>query len=1443
MKPAEKKSAFKSRSMRQTSARSLDRRRFRRLMLESLEGRALLAGVEVPVDTWHGADMVSGEVMVRFNSNITREQATMELFSRQGAMINNWWPELNLAEVHLPAHTNQETQINTIQSIHNWTSVYYAEPNFIRELRRTPNDPGFGQQWGHENTGQVVNPGIPPALPGLFPGTLDADTDATNAWDTLVGNPNTIIAIIDTGVDYRHPDLAANIWTNPGEIPDSIDNDGNGYIDDIFGWDFADGDNDPDDDDGHGTHVAGIAAAVGNNGIGVAGVNWNSKIMSIKAGNPGFTSSAISGAQLYIAKMRSQYGMNIVVSNNSYGASGVPFSFVEFDAITVASNAGIPFVTAAGNAAVNNDTIPDYPSTYLVNGLISVASTDNNDELSTFSQYGLTTVDLAAPGEQILSTVPPFYNPPFLYDYFDGTSMASPMVAGAVGLLRSFDPSLTVTQVKDLILQGVDRIPNLSTRVLTGGRLNIAKSLDLIPRNEIRGTIFLDVNGNASFDGGENGIAGWTVYLDLDNDRVLDPGEPSTVTAANGTYLLRGVFGTGTFNVRAVIQPTFKQTFPLSSAAQSVTLATRTSIVSSVNFGVQELPGEIHGRKWNDLNGDGVMDPGEPGIQGVVIYVDMNNDVKIGIGEPGAVTDQFGNYTILNVGPGIYNVREVYQPGFIQIFPDPQGTDLGANAGVVVTRGTVTPGINFGNRAAFDYGDAPAPYRTLSSQNGAVHGLLQGFQLGARVDAEANGIPSVGADGDDASNVDDEDGILLGNLTRNSQQFLGVSASTGSFAAGYLQGWIDFNQDGDWSDAGEQILTDVQLTTGIFTLGFTVPNVADNLLGPTYARFRYSLQRGIGPTGSALGGEVEDYLVNILGPNPTAIDDAFAVADNSLFFENPLFVLANDLPSTSGPPGLFVGGLNTTGTLGQVQLNNNSTPSDPTDDYYEYQPPASYVGLDSFKYRVQDPNGNQSAEATVTISIAFVPRDPLAVDNTFDVLMNSLAAVNKLDVMANDVPGTGGTLQFSTQTGFDTPHGTVTVDNNGTANLSDDFYRYQPDTGFTGQDSFTYTVVDALNETSTGTVTVQVVPAPRTAPADAIIKFELVVLHPDFTPVNPAAPLTVGQHILVQGRVTDIRQPGDPTLDPDFVGAFSAYMDLLYDRVRFQPFGPIVFSTQYNTAVSGAGGVPGLIDEIGGTFSDQNNPPGPGPKVVFTKEFVASATGTNVQFAADPADIIPPHEITAFLVDSDPLNSKVQIIPTDRVYYLAANPIFEIIGAGEGENTNLRIPVDVNLDGKVSPVDSLLVINYLNANGFDPSGSGEGESDSWKRDVNYDGNISPIDALLVINYLNRQQPVVPAGEGEAEGEADSDSLLSPAAFSFTRQTSGAPATTDSSSDGGAKAATIYAASVDAVFEQTDWTKASVTRSEEAPDTSVESDSDEFFTNLEDGDSRRNRKRL
>ncbi len=1428
--------------MRKSLSKAADRRRFRQMMFESLEGRALLAGVEVPVADWQNADFVNNEVMVRFNSGVTRAQASNELFVRQGATIKQWWSELNLAEVQFPmSFPMPSAQIGVIQSIHNWSSVYYAEPNFIREARRTPNDPGFGQQWSHENTGQAVNLNPFPIPPGLFPGTPDADVDSTEAWDYLVGSPNTIIAIIDTGVDYRHPDLAANIWTNPGEIPDSIDNDGNGYIDDIFGWNFADGNNDPDDLDGHGTHVAGIAAAVGNNGIGVAGVNWNSKIMSIKAGNPGFTTSSIAGAQLYIAKMRSQYGFNIVVSNNSYGASGAPFSFVEYDSIVTSSNAGIPFVTSAGNAAVNNDTIPDYPSTYLVNGLISVASTDNNDVLSTFSQYGLTTVDLAAPGEQILSTVPPFYNPPFNYDYFDGTSMASPIVAGAVGLLRSLDPNLTVSQVKNFILQGVDQVPNLATRVLTGGRLNIAKSLDLVPRNEIRGTVFLDVNGSATFDGTENGIAGWTVYLDLNNNGVFNTNEPSALSAANGTYLLRGIFGPGTFNVRPVIQATYRQTFPVASAAQSVTLATKTSIVNAVNFGVQEVPGEIHGRKWNDLNGDGVMDPGEPGIQGVVIYVDVNNDNKIALGEPAAVTDQFGNYTILNVAPSVapstYFVREVYQPGFLQIFPDPLGTDLGANAGVIVTRGTVTPGINFGNRAAFDYGDAPAPYPTLISQGGAVHGFLQGFYLGARADVEANGVPSANANGDDLNAAtDDEDGVILSNLVPGQGATATVTSSTGTFAAGYLQGFIDYNRDGDWNDSGEKIFNDVQLTTGTTTLNFTVPITAG--LGPSYARFRYSLQHGIGPKGTALGGEVEDYRVAILGTNPTAVDDAFTVDNDSLLFQNRLLVLANDLPSATGPAGINPAGLDLTGTQGQVVLDTNSTPSDPTDDFYTYQPPTGFIGVDTFKYTDRDPAGHVSAPATVTVTVRFVPRDPIAVDNTFDVLVGSSA--NKLDVMANDVQGTGGAVRFLTQTPPTALHGTVIVDTNGTAtNFNDDFYRYTPTAGYEGEDSFSYTIIDGLAKTSTGKVTVQVLNTARTPFNGALVQFELQVVDKvTGLPLPDGALIPLGTSILVRGVVTDIRPPGsaiDNSQVPpiDFAGVFSGYMDLLYDRTKVQPFGPIVFGGEYQDQKAGFGGTPGLIDEIGATYSGTEDGPGSLAKRVFTKEFLTTGAG-NLQFVADPADISPDHDITVFIVDPNPLLSDIQSIPPTQVYYKPSFPNISVLGSGEGDDTNLWMPVDVNLDGVVSPIDALLVVNYLNEN-LDPSGGGEG-GPVWKRDVNHDNEISPVDALMVINFLNRPKPLVPAGEGE--GEADFAAPLSPIVLTSPSAGSSSGVSTDSGAE--APAPVVHAASVDSLLGQTDWDRPSVCRSEDSPDTKPDESSDEFFTNL-GTPIRRNRK--
>lgn len=1086
------------------------------------------------------------------------------------------------------------------------------------------------------------------------------------------------------------------------------------------------------------------------------------------------------------------------------------------------------------------------------------------------------------------------------------------------------------------------------------------------PPVKIGGVVFDDTNGNGVRNPGEPPLAGWTVYIDANNNGVREQSERTQVSAADGSYLFN-IFVSGNLTIREELMPLWRQTSPTGDGAHRIFVSPGQSL-TNINFGNQELPGFIYGRKWNDLNGDAIMDPGEPGIQGVVIYVDLNNDSKIGLGEWGAVTDANGFYTIGagsgNLRPGTYTVREVYQPGLIQTFPDPQGTSLGAHTGVVVVRGTITRNINFGNRAAFDYGDAPAPYPTLIAQNGAAHGFLQGFHLGATVDAETDGQPSLGADGDDfagneiqrvtlggaptagtftlsfggqttapiayndtasavrsalealqnigvgqvlvaggpgpnnpwlvtfrgslaAKNVtqmtgngsqlisttagtvtvattqnggiDDENGVVLGNLIPGQTASITVTSSVGSFPAGYLQGFIDFNRDGDWNDAGEKLdwdpgpgtSTDQQLTNGTTVLTFAVP--ASATLGATYARFRFSLERGIGPTGSALGGEVEDYFTNLLGVAPTAVNDSFTVDDNSFLFQNILDVLANDLPSSTGPAGIDPAGLDTTGTQGVVQLDDNGTPSDRTDDFYRYAPPSGFIGVDKFKYRDIDPNGNESAPATVTITVQFVPRDPIAVDNTYEFLVNSTATTNIMDVMDNDVLGTGGAVRFLTQTPPTTANGgTITVDNNGTAtNFSDDFYRYTPPNAtFTGQDSFSYTIVDGLAKTSTGLVTIQVLPAPRTPFADAIIQFELQVVDPvTFLPLPDGALIPLGTSILVRGIVTDIRPPGsafDPSQGIDFAGAFTAYMDLLYDRTKVQPFGPIVFAPAYSSATTGAGGTPGLIDEIGAQYIDvsidQSRPsPGSSAMRVFTKEFLTTAPGI-IQFVADPADVSPDSDITAFVVDPvNPLNSQIRAVPSTQVYYKPSFPTITILASGEGDDTNLWMPVDVNLDGHVSAIDALLVVNYLNANG-DPAGEGEGSPENYKRDVNHDNSISPIDALMVINYLNRQKPSAPAGEGEGEDGFSSSALtrLSPVAFSVTSPSAGGSTGSSSSSSTEAPPVADYAANVDEVFSQADWTPPSVRRGEDTIYASPANDSEDFFTNL-GTPIRRNRK--
>jgi len=322
-----------------------------------------------------------------------------------------------------------------------------------------PNDPLFaGSQWGLNNTQQQG---------GIF----DADIDAVEAWDITKGNKSIVVGVIDTGIDYRHPDLAANMWRNPGEIAgNGRDDDGNGFTDDVYGYDFVNNDGDPMDDQGHGTHVSGTIAASGNNGIGVTGVAWNASLMALKvldANGSGVWSNAIRATQ-YSTMMKSNFGTNIRATNNSYGGTldeGTRSMFA--NAINAGGKADILFVAAAGNDGRNinsnpND-LPSIDSPYMV----VVGATNSSDRVASFSNVGAKRVDLFAPGERILSTTPNGRT-----EFYSGTSMATPHVVGAAVLGWSVNPSLNALQMANALNETADKVPALKGTSVSEGRLN-----------------------------------------------------------------------------------------------------------------------------------------------------------------------------------------------------------------------------------------------------------------------------------------------------------------------------------------------------------------------------------------------------------------------------------------------------------------------------------------------------------------------------------------------------------------------------------------------------------------------------------------------------------------------------------------------------------------------------------------------------------------------------------------------------------------------------------------------------------------------------------------------------------------------------------------------------------------------------------------------------------
>jgi len=337
-------------------------------------------------------------------------------------------------------------------------AVLYAEPNWIVDHQTVPNDPSFDQLWALNNTGQ--SGGVP-----------DADIDAVEAWNLTTGSRSVVVAVIDSGIDYSHQDLSANMFRNMADCnSNGVDDDGNGQVDDCFGIDTANNDSNTLDDNSHGTHVAGTIGASGNNGVGVVGINWNVSLMACK-----FLSAAGSGAIadaidcLEYVKLMKDRGVDIVATNNSWGGTG--FSQSLFDAIDAHLQRGILFVAAAGNNASSNDTTPFYPAAFYLPNVISVAATTRADALASFSNFGRQTVALGAPGEAILSTTPNN-----TYSVFSGTSMATPHVTGVAALLKAQDPTRDWRAIKNLILAGGDTIPALANTV-TQKRLNALGAL------------------------------------------------------------------------------------------------------------------------------------------------------------------------------------------------------------------------------------------------------------------------------------------------------------------------------------------------------------------------------------------------------------------------------------------------------------------------------------------------------------------------------------------------------------------------------------------------------------------------------------------------------------------------------------------------------------------------------------------------------------------------------------------------------------------------------------------------------------------------------------------------------------------------------------------------------------------------------------------------------
>ncbi len=415
------------------------------------------------------------EVLVRFKKGV-RISEIKRLISRNNDRIEDEIENVtNLYAIDDLDNFTAETVAKQYRELSDL--VMYAEPNYeIRlgdpakavsakdlllrdrdKLKGAPNDPMFSEQWALSNEGQNG-------------GKAKADIGALKAWLKTQGSEDVVVAVLDSGVDYAHQDLVTNIWFRPDNIPAYYD-DELGTIDDKNGYNADANSGDPMDQNGHGTHCAGIIGAEGNNKMGITGVNWKVEIMPLKfMGRGGFGTTKNAIEAINYAVDRKKAGVNVRVINASWGST--MYSKALEDAIRAAGEQGILFIAAAGNNSTNNDKRAHYPSNYDLPNVISVAALDRSDSLASFSNFGAKTVHIAAPGKDILST--------WLNDQYreaSGTSMATPQVAGVAALIVASEPKIKVEELRKRLLSSVDKLDALDGKVENSGRLNASKAL------------------------------------------------------------------------------------------------------------------------------------------------------------------------------------------------------------------------------------------------------------------------------------------------------------------------------------------------------------------------------------------------------------------------------------------------------------------------------------------------------------------------------------------------------------------------------------------------------------------------------------------------------------------------------------------------------------------------------------------------------------------------------------------------------------------------------------------------------------------------------------------------------------------------------------------------------------------------------------------------------